>query len=364
MSLDKKKWAFEITMQSSKDGWYKVLEVGEFVNGNDTYKFTLEHLKQLANAKLTNYVSFVDLEHQESERMGDILEFRVIGEQMDAFIKWNDVGLEKLKVYKYVSPMIITQYDQVTKKDVRFIRSVALTNKPALNNLGEIEKLAFKVEKKENEKMEKKEKYNMKDIMTMLEEMMKSMGMKEKKDMVMNFKKEMDKKMSAFEKDEEETKMTSVPSGVVEKFKSLFQNGKGDHDASGSEAKGGHDHDAVGSKAIEAIAIKLEHQDKAINKILKYFSQERESQTDKFIQEAVDSGKIKADKNVIEKFKALYNEKPEEVKVLLQSIPSGGHDSKRFSVDKTVENSDLSKEEEEYLKHIGIDISATKKEEK
>lgn len=127
----------------------KLAKVGEW-KGHDvsTFVLTIDDLKQIkTNFDNTPIDVLIDLDHATyfygtGEAYGWIKELEVRGEELWAKVDWLEHGLELLKSgkYKYISPVLQKNtVDTVSGEDIGWtIHSAAITNRPFLEDLGEV----------------------------------------------------------------------------------------------------------------------------------------------------------------------------------------------------------------------------------
>lgn len=135
------------------------------------FELNLEDLQQMKtnfdNAKVD---LVIDLDHATviegtGEAYGWIKEFEIKDEELWAKVEWLEHGKELIKTgkYKYISPVFQKNtIDQTTGKDIGWtIHSAALTNRPFLEDLGELVANNNQINKKENTGMTPEDKAKM-----------------------------------------------------------------------------------------------------------------------------------------------------------------------------------------------------------
>ncbi|WP_294962050.1 phage protease [Sulfurimonas sp.] len=152
----------------------KIAVTGEWKgHANGPFKLTLEDLEQIkTNFENMGIDIVADFEHaslwdNKAPATGWIKELFIKGEELWAKVKWLDDALELIQSekYKYISPVLDQRtIDQVTGDDIGWsLHSVALTNRPFFEELGEV--IANKKNhNKEKIDMDPKDKKKMDDL--------------------------------------------------------------------------------------------------------------------------------------------------------------------------------------------------------
>ena len=148
---------------NQKSNELKIAVTGEWKgHSNGAFSLSLEDLQQIKtnfdNAKVDGVI---DLDHATvflgtGEAYGWIKELFFKGDELWAKIEWLETGLELIKSrkYKYISPVFLPNtIEQVTATNIGWtLHSAALTNRPFMEELGEI-----KVNNKQNQIQNKEE---------------------------------------------------------------------------------------------------------------------------------------------------------------------------------------------------------------
>ena len=148
---------------NQKSNELKIAVTGEWKGHyNGAFSLNLEDLQQIKtkfdNAKVDGVI---DLDHETvfkgtGEAYGWIKELFFKGDELWAKIEWLETGLELIKSrkYKYISPVFLPNtIEQVTATNIGWtLHSAALTNRPFMEELGEI-----KVNNKQNQIQNKEE---------------------------------------------------------------------------------------------------------------------------------------------------------------------------------------------------------------
>ena len=169
------------TESANLKGWHEIAIVGEWKgHHNGEFKLTLEDL----NTIKTNFDNMgvelpVDMEHaslygDKAEAYGWVKELKVENEKLYARIEWLDDAKELIesKKYRYLSPVLIPNtIDRVTANNIGWsLHSVALTNRPFLEELDEIrlnQKQQDQSQKKENDMGEEEKQKLLDEIATL-----------------------------------------------------------------------------------------------------------------------------------------------------------------------------------------------------
>ena len=177
---------------------------------NGSFSLSIEDLKQIKtnfdNAKVDGVI---DLDHATvftgtGEAYGWIKELFFKGDELWAKIEWLETGLELIKSrkYKYISPVFLPNtIEQVTATNIGWtLHSAALTNRPFMEELGEI-----KVNNKQNQIQNKEE--------SMTPEEQKKMDDLEAK--VQSLEEKLKNKDEEIEKEKEKSVETEVDNAIA-----------------------------------------------------------------------------------------------------------------------------------------------------
>lgn len=145
---------------ANADNWQKVVTIGNWKgHSQGAFEITLKDLERMAeNFKKLKIQLVADYEHQtlsgdKAEAAGWITDTKVEDSALWAKIEWLDDAKEliKAKKYRYLSPVIVPYtIDQVSGEDIGWsLHSVALTNKPFFEELGEVFVNSIQVQNKE-----------------------------------------------------------------------------------------------------------------------------------------------------------------------------------------------------------------------
>lgn len=109
-----------------------------FVFNNDFFEKIIDTFKKSNLPK-----PFIDIDHNEGESLGEVIDLYYNEEGLKGVIELNNLGREIIKnnIYRYISPYWGEIIDNNGKKWDYYLKSVSLTNIPALlNNMPEINK--------------------------------------------------------------------------------------------------------------------------------------------------------------------------------------------------------------------------------
>ena len=196
---------------NQKSNELKIAVTGEWKgNSNGAFSLNLEDLQQIKtnfdNAKVDGVI---DLDHATvftgtGEAYGWIKELFFKGDELWAKIEWLETGLELIKSrkYKYISPVFLPNtIEQVTATNIGWtLHSAALTNRPFMEELGEI-----KVNNKQNQIQNKEE--------SMTPEEQKKMDDLEAK--VQSLEEKLKNKDEEIEKEKEKSVETEVDNAIA-----------------------------------------------------------------------------------------------------------------------------------------------------
>ena len=194
-----------------KNNELKIAVTGEWKgHSNGAFSLNLEDLQQIKtnfdNAKVDGVI---DLDHATvflgtGEAYGWIKELFFKGDELWAKIEWLETGLELIKSrkYKYISPVFLPNtIEQVTATNIGWtLHSAALTNRPFMEELGEI-----KVNNKQNQIQNKEE--------SMTPEEQKKMDDLEAK--VQSLEEKLKNKDEEIEKEKEKSVETEVDNAIA-----------------------------------------------------------------------------------------------------------------------------------------------------
>ena len=127
-------------------GKFYIEKYNEWLDFNDD--FFNKIIYTFKNANLPK--PFLDVDHQENESLGEIVDLFITNEGLKGVVELNSLGVEliKNKIYRYTSPHWSEIVDNNGRKWEYYLRSVSLTNIPALlNNISKVNnqlKLNFK----------------------------------------------------------------------------------------------------------------------------------------------------------------------------------------------------------------------------
>lgn len=196
---------------NQKSNELKIAVTGEWKGHyNGAFSLNLEDLQQIKtnfdNAKVDGVI---DLDHATvftgtGEAYGWIKELFFKGDELWAKIEWLETGLELIKSrkYKYISPVFLPNtIEQVTATNIGWtLHSAALTNRPFMEELGEI-----KVNNKQNQIQNKEE--------SMTPEEQKKMDDLEAK--VQSLEEKLKNKDEEIEKEKEKSVETEVDNAIA-----------------------------------------------------------------------------------------------------------------------------------------------------
>lgn len=166
---------------NAEDNEFRIGVVGEWKGHiNGPFSLTKDDLEQIKtnfdNAKVDG---LIDLDHKTiyegtGEAYGWIKELFFKEDELWAKVEWLESGLEliKTKKYKYISPVFLPNtIEQVTAQNIGWtLHSAALTNRPFMEELGEI-KANNKQNQKKEESMTPEEQKKMNDLEAKVKEL-------------------------------------------------------------------------------------------------------------------------------------------------------------------------------------------------
>ena len=196
---------------NGKNNELKIAVTGEWKgHHNGSFSLSIEDLKQIKtnfdNAKVDGVI---DLDHATvytgtGEAYGWIKELFFKGDELWAKIEWLEAGLELIKSrkYKYISPVFLPNtIERLTAANIGWtLHSAALTNRPFMEELGEI-----KVNNKQNQIQNKEE--------SMTPEEQKKMDDLEAK--VQSLEEKLKNKDEEIEKEKEKSVETEVDNAIA-----------------------------------------------------------------------------------------------------------------------------------------------------
>ena len=169
---------------NTKTNELKIAIVGEWKGHyNGAFSLNLEDLNQIKtnfdNAKVDGVI---DLDHETvfkgtGEAYGWIKELFFKGDELWSKIEWLETGLELIKSrkYKYISPVFLPNtIEQVTAQNIGWtLHSAALTNRPFMEELGEIKvnNKQEQIQKKEKSMLTPEEQKKMDDLEAKIKEL-------------------------------------------------------------------------------------------------------------------------------------------------------------------------------------------------
>jgi phage I-like protein len=183
---------------------------------NGEFELTIKELEQIqTNFNNSSLDVVVDLDHATlfkgtGEAYGWIKELEIVDAKLNGKVEWLENGKElvKSKKYKYISPVLSPNtIDEVTAENIGWtLHSVALTNRPFFEELGEI-KINNKKEKK-GEVMTPEEKAKMDGLESQVTTLTKDLETEKNKS------KDLETKVTALEDELAKAKDTGIESQV------------------------------------------------------------------------------------------------------------------------------------------------------
>ena len=204
---------------NQKSNELRIAVTGEWKgHSNGAFSLNLEDLQQIKtnfdNAKVDGVI---DLDHATvftgtGEAYGWIKELFFKGDELWAKIEWLETGLELIKSrkYKYISPVFLPNtIEQVTATNIGWtLHSAALTNRPFMEELGEI-----KVNNKQNQIQNKEESMLTPEAQKKMDDLEATKSELERK--VKSLEDELKTKNEDIEKEKEKSVETEVDNAIA-----------------------------------------------------------------------------------------------------------------------------------------------------